>query len=532
LRKTPDHRFALVFLAISLGFGLFLRIHNLGKFGFWIDELFHAIGARSLLETGSPVVPGMLVYTRAYPFTAITAFFFENFGISEAVGRAPSVIAGAIFLVAGFFLVRRLFDSSLAALFTFVMAFSPLEILWDRQCRMYALFRLLYFSAAMLFYMGFEADDPGPKSGRPGFLQRVERTLGVNLFLLACATILFYLSKKFHPLSYNFAFVLSVYCSLMFVVSLQRYGIRPAVFSKYFAVVAGVIGGAMTLRLLAPGLYESAREMISGKPFWDTYNLDYKYYLRYLWQEYPVLLVIYPAGIWYLIAEYGKKGLFVFCSFAPLFLMHMFLYTNNINERYILYIFPFFAIGSISFVDFLLKKGTTRVKDLWSRKRAGQSFALASGMVLIVAVASYPWVGSAFEIATNPHFDDWKSVSPDLRRIPGESVIVSTRRMPLYYYYGRNPDYVIIQEFEELIRKEILVPSRKKPLFMDVKWVFSAEELDTIMQENGDVYFISDTRSHWNPAFLDDNIRRSIARNMGAVQHGGDQRILIFRKSR
>jgi uncharacterized membrane protein len=532
LRKAPDHRFAMLLLAVFLGFGLFLRIHNLGKFGFWIDELFHAVGAKSILETGSPVIPGMLVYNRAYPFTAITAFFFQSFGINEAVARAPSVIAGAVFLVAGYFLVRRLFDTTLALLFTFVMAFSPLEILWDRQCRMYALFRLLYFSAAMLFYMGFEAEETGRNPKGPRFLQRVEQTFGINLFLLACAGTLFYASKKFHPLSYNFAFVLFVYCLLMLTWSIRKSGIREAFSSKYFAAIAAMFAGAVFIRFYSPGLYQGAMETIRGKPFWDTYGLDHTYYLRYLWENYPALLVIYPAGVWAMVSRYGKKGVFIFCSFAPLFIMHMLLYTNNVNERYILYIFPFFSIGSISFIDFLMKKGLSEVNDLRVPQRLGGSFAYSFVMVLTLGVTSFPWVGSAFAIPVTPYFDDWKSVSVDLKKIPNESIIVSTRRMPLYYYYGRNPDYVVIQHFEELIKKEIIHPSKNRPLFMDVKWAFSAKDLEQIINENSQVYFILDKESYGNPAFIDNDIRRLVSLKMNPMIHGGDQRILIFEKSK
>ena len=47
----------------------------LGAFAFWTDELYHVVAARSLLETGTPYVPGYTggVYTRALPITWLAA---------------------------------------------------------------------------------------------------------------------------------------------------------------------------------------------------------------------------------------------------------------------------------------------------------------------------------------------------------------------------------------------------------------------------------------------------------------------------
>ena len=87
--------------------GAALRLHNLGTFGFWVDELFHVLAGQSLIETGKPLLPTGDLYSRALLYTQVTALSFSMFGISEWSARIPSVFFNLFFIIVSFWLVRR-----------------------------------------------------------------------------------------------------------------------------------------------------------------------------------------------------------------------------------------------------------------------------------------------------------------------------------------------------------------------------------------------------------------------------------------
>ena len=64
-----------IFIAIA---AIVLRLWDLGDYGFWTDELYHAISARSIIENASPAFPGGGEYTRALGFTHVVTIFFKR----------------------------------------------------------------------------------------------------------------------------------------------------------------------------------------------------------------------------------------------------------------------------------------------------------------------------------------------------------------------------------------------------------------------------------------------------------------------
>src|SRR5438552_3074421 len=93
-------------LAFSMAGGLFLRLHGIGRYGYWTDELFHVLAAESYLTDGRLSVPTLGEYTRAKPVTYITAAAFKLLGESEAAARLPFALINVVFIGAGFFLLR------------------------------------------------------------------------------------------------------------------------------------------------------------------------------------------------------------------------------------------------------------------------------------------------------------------------------------------------------------------------------------------------------------------------------------------
>jgi len=532
-RGLLSGRHALIglFVVIFL-FGVALRVQNLGKYGFWTDELFHVISANSILKIGAPIVPGMTVYNRAYPFTRLISVSFKYFGMNETVGRVPSVLFNLLFIVIGYISIRYLFNEYLAAIFSIVMILSPFEIIWARECRMYALFQLMYFSASILFILGFEPCIADNKIVNYRIFPTFENKLDVNLLLLGLSAFIFLLTTIIHALVYNFVFVFLSYCIVMMGMSLLRREGKSIILSKYFMSILLVVAGGLSVVFLSPKFVSKTLDMINEKPFWDTRNIEYVYYIKYLFLNYPFFLLVYPAGMYFMIRKYGKIGIFMVCSFVPLMLMHCFLFVNNIDERYLFYIFPFFILCSVCVIEYF---GSILLNQIQNAFSGGKYYSKGLAVVLfagMIGIAGYPWVGHAVTLPNHAVFDDWKSVEKELKSISGNGIIVSTRRMSLYYYMGRNPDYVIIKTFEDLIREKQKKKSEDlsyKLLYLDVDWIFNRKELGDLVSGSDNVFLVVDKSSFNNPAFLDNDLRSYIKEEGELLSHDGDKKVIIYK---
>ena len=227
-------RLVAIFFIFIVGIGLFLRCYNLGKFGFFTDELYHVIGARSILESGSPEFPTGHEYRRAIGVTYLTTLMFRFFGESEAIARLPSVFINLVFLIISFVIVRKWYSSGTALIYLTVMCCSPFDLFLIRQCRMYSHFQLLFFVGAILFFIGFEY---GAIRRHQGKLTKptnsIEGKYEVSLLFLFLAFIVLFASYKFHGLTVNFIIVVISYSILMLTATWYRKGFRKALTSKY-----------------------------------------------------------------------------------------------------------------------------------------------------------------------------------------------------------------------------------------------------------------------------------------------------------
>ena len=96
-----------------------------------------------ILEKGFPIFDSGLVYSRAYAFHYIEAFFLL-FGQNEFMARFPSVIFGMLTIILAYFIGKEYSKSGglISALF---MAVFYLEVFYSRQARFYQLFQLMFF---------------------------------------------------------------------------------------------------------------------------------------------------------------------------------------------------------------------------------------------------------------------------------------------------------------------------------------------------------------------------------------------------
>lgn len=149
----------LLFFILLLG--LLLRVHDLDKESFWVDE-----GATAFVSVRSPGFLLENLYSEAsiipeyfgpgggeMPFYYLLALFWTGlFGLSEFALRLPSVIFGMLAIYLTFFLGKLFFQERIGLLAAFIMAINHQHIFYAQEARNYTLIIFLTILSSYLFY--------------------------------------------------------------------------------------------------------------------------------------------------------------------------------------------------------------------------------------------------------------------------------------------------------------------------------------------------------------------------------------------
>ncbi len=507
---------ATILLLVAVGGGIFLRLYNIGQYGFWTDELFHVFAARSYLANGSLHVPWeMEEYVRAKPVTFLTILSFKLFGESESAARLPFALANIAFILIAYRIIQRLFSRNIAIIFAAAMSLSIFAIQMSQECRMYTLFQLFYFLMSIAFLYGIEpgmATAAARRWGRspaPPFVRS-----GVSFKYLAWALGFGIVAASLQDLTFNFIFVGVAYWITMLVYLAARSGIRSAIRSKYGVLLISVaaLGALFSLTRLpiVAGVLEVAREA----PGWNrSPQSNFSFYQRVLTESHPVTWAIFPLGAFVAVYRYGRKGLFFVLSFLLLFLMHCFAF-GRISERYIFQLLPFFlAIGAIG-VDFLLSSIAALASRPSFPRWQKTFFYGALGMSLLVIVA--PRVKRSVLDTSVPKFANWKDLDPAMVESVRQGVSVTTERLGFNYYFGKYPSYVIDASDVDHWGGDVVI--------------VTLAELERVLARYPDLHLVTYAQHLNHDAFVGQEVRAYILSEMERVDKGPDAHIMVFRK--
>ena len=144
-------RWLNVLLVIVIFLGIILRIYRLGKQNFWIDEVLvieKSITLPSFKETLSWAINWM-----GPPFyNFLIHFWIKLFGHSEFSIRFLSVSFGAFTLLLIYKVGKKLFNEEVGLLSAYIMAISPLHIVYSQEGKMYTLLPFLGLLSIYFLY--------------------------------------------------------------------------------------------------------------------------------------------------------------------------------------------------------------------------------------------------------------------------------------------------------------------------------------------------------------------------------------------
>jgi uncharacterized membrane protein len=139
---TGPHPYRRLATAIALVFVIalsaWLRWLYVADVGLHVDEFSTLWGSRQVMNSGLPLMPSGVLYTRGLFSTYLIAAAGKLFGLTIIVGRMPSLIFGVLAVMATFFLGRRSWNERVGWLAAILLALLPEAIEASGRARFYA----------------------------------------------------------------------------------------------------------------------------------------------------------------------------------------------------------------------------------------------------------------------------------------------------------------------------------------------------------------------------------------------------------
>jgi mannosyltransferase len=143
-------------IAVVLAVSLLARIPGLAGRPLWYDEafavLFSSKGVGRMLYGTLQIQSGVAADVHPLLYYSILWLWGHIFGRSPLAVRSLSVIIGLGIVVVGYLLARRLFGSRAGMLAGLALAFSPFQVHYAQEVRMYGLLALILVSASLVYW--------------------------------------------------------------------------------------------------------------------------------------------------------------------------------------------------------------------------------------------------------------------------------------------------------------------------------------------------------------------------------------------
>jgi hypothetical protein len=286
--------------------------------------------------------------------------------------------------------------------------------------------------------------------------------------------------------------------------------------------VAGI-----SILLVSPAFVAKLLRTARYRPEWATTGDGFSYYSWFFDYYYTGLTAVYVLGIALLIRRFGKPGVFVLCSFAPLMAAHLWFFTGKVEMRYIFYILPFFFIGACVALEWLLRRLLRCVTVEWRRGSKVVAVCFFAGIVYAASLFTWSWLSESRDMLRWGYGPNWKTVAPTLQGLGEECVVMSPWPFHVAYYSGEFPDYILRKKQVEDGDEGVV---RLGDRTVTVRWLFDPEEFEQVVDGNRDVCVVMTEWAFYNDAYVDAPLREAITTRLAAVEHGGDSKVQLYRK--
>ena len=475
-RRDQLSVFLTVFgLAVLVAFAFWLRWRYVRDLTLFIDEFTTLWASQRTLETGAPIMPSGVLYTRGLLSTYIIAAFAAVDGLSYTVGRLPSVLFGLASVLAIFYIGHREWNRHVGWLAAVGLVMLPEAIEASGRARFYS--PLLFFVLLTIWaaYVAIQSE----KNAKSG----AGTSWAGHLFFALCFVLALFSHEE----------TILVYPSILLAMILWRGWrilIQPSVLTAQLICVAAMAVRYAIEVIGQPGYFETMQSnksyiSLSFNTFvaWSEYSRLFIPVKRLWWSLFLLLAVIvaliYLRRVgWRLLQlpRFHQATLFFGIQFFFLLLVLLTVASGWHTPRYMLIAQPFWlllgAAGAAWVVDRL------PVQFRW----------FATGGVACLIVLSM-WSHTFRIIRDQP--DNYHKVLDyaATHKQPGD-VIMSPQPPACALVLGEPCDYYARQRGYEpyVIERDGVLVDR----WSGAKLLSTAEQLEALIQEVPRVWLVSD----------------------------------------
>jgi uncharacterized membrane protein len=153
IRNNKKH--LLVGSIVFLGF--LLRIYQIGKDSFWLDEI--GVAAVIFIHSPDEFVNLVRSHVAAVPFDYVITWIIGQFTLGEGWLRLPSAIWGTTTLIFCYILFKKITNERIALVSIICLCFSPLLIKYSQELRFYSSLVFFYVLSTKLLLDAFESKE-------------------------------------------------------------------------------------------------------------------------------------------------------------------------------------------------------------------------------------------------------------------------------------------------------------------------------------------------------------------------------------
>lgn len=385
--------------------GLSLRLFQLGSKGFWVDELGVAKAAFS--PTLQQAVAVARSHVMAMPMDYIVTWAMGRFTHTEGWLRLPAAMWGTFTLPAAFLLYRQMISRRSAMMGVFLLAFSPILIVYSQELRFYAPLVFFYTMASALGLRAVRCDRAG------NWIAFVAVTIaGVffHLFVIFAFTNVVLFSMTYHkdraiPLR---ALLISFFVILMVaVIAVVQFGSLAGEHASLFA-------------------FESAWQVIlGGLGFLPLFSTSWTAYIFGAILLFFTLLGLYRAG------KIVSVGIAIIVQIGVILALDA-QYNYFASARQLLMLLPLAGVFTARGLSMLL---------VWLNRRLHKFGSYGSRSTVHAGMMFFLLIVAGFVIVPYYHTEK-TSTRAILERLettwePGELVLVTPDfNLPVYLYYA------------------------------------------------------------------------------------------------
>jgi len=442
----------LITLTIIFLYALFLRIYKIQEQSYWIDEAFTINAVLETIEKGYPLLDSGEYYSRALLNTYLTSASVSILGFNEFSTRIISLIFGVLSIYLIFLLSKKVFNTNIALLASFMTSFSYWQIAWSRQARMYTQLQFFFFLSIYLFN---------------SLLEKFSYKKLVFLFLSTLAAILS------HYFGY---FLIVIYFSILTIKLLNN---KEKILLFYQKVKTNKILSGFLLLLFFFLSYKLSKDFFTyiltkeRNLFWE--------YINFIHYFFPVLYILALFGLAIsLKAKPAKEkashillGLSFFIPFLTISLV-----SDLKMFRYLFFITPLIFIFFSFFIDYISKK--TRWKNL--------SFILLSFLIIILSsslnirVFNFKPISHYYLEPLTPQSNFKGAYKKILDNGFDENKIIISPYSALDRIYLKRSDYCLAMSLHNDQKSKNKI--KERDYYNNTPHIFKKEELEEIINKN------------------------------------------------